>query len=135
MENVNRCGIFVTVRRAVLSKILIADDNEHNLYIARFLLEDAGHEVVQVESGEDAVSAVNETVFDLVLMDIQMPGMDGIEATRRIKDSGSTVPIVALTAKAMRGDKEAILAAGCDGYISKPFEVEAFVTEVEGFIS
>ena len=118
-----------------MSKILIADDNEHNLYIARFLLEDAGHEVVQVECGEDAVKTLDENEFDLVLMDIQMPGMDGIEATRRIKDAGGTVPIVALTAKAMRGDREAILAAGCDGYISKPFEVEAFVAEVEGFIS
>ena len=118
-----------------MSKILIADDNEHNLYIARFLLEDAGHEVVQVESGEAAVNAATETAFELILMDIQMPGMDGIEATRRIKDSGITIPIVALTAKAMRGDREAILAAGCDGYISKPFEVEAFVAEVEGFIS
>ncbi len=118
-----------------MSKILIADDNEHNLYIARFLLEDAGHEVMQVESGEDAVNAVSESSFELILMDIQMPGMDGIEATRRIKDSGVATPVVALTAKAMRGDREAILAAGCDGYISKPFEVEAFVAEVEGFIS
>ena len=118
-----------------MSKILIADDNEHNLYIARFLLEDAGHDVVQVESGEDAVNAATETAFELILMDIQMPGMDGIEATRRIKDSGITTPVVALTAKAMRGDREAILAAGCDGYISKPFEVDAFVAEVEGFIS
>lgn len=118
-----------------MSKILIADDNEHNLYIARFLLEDAGHEIVQVENGEDAVKTASESAFDLILMDIQMPGMDGIEATRRIKDAGFTSPIVALTAKAMRGDREAILAAGCDGYISKPFEVEAFVAEVEGFIS
>ena len=118
-----------------MSKILIADDNEHNLYIARFLLEDAGHDIVQVESGEEAVNSASKDSFQLILMDIQMPGMDGIEATRRIKDSGVTTPIVALTAKAMRGDREAILAAGCDGYISKPFEVEAFVAEVEGFIS
>lgn len=122
-------------RSSILSKILIADDNEHNLYIARFLLEDAGHEVVQVESGEEAVKAASDAAFDLILMDIQMPGMDGIEATRYIKDSGASTPVVALTAKAMRGDREAILAAGCDGYISKPFEVEAFVAEVESFIS
>ena len=118
-----------------MSKILIADDNEHNLYIARFLLEDAGHEVVQVESGEAALDIAGQSSFELILMDIQMPGMDGIEATHRIKELGVTTPIVALTAKAMRGDREAILAAGCDGYISKPFKVDAFVAEVETFIS
>jgi len=118
-----------------LSKILIADDNEHNRYIARFLLEDAGHEVNQVENGEQAVDAVIDVIYDLILMDIQMPGMDGIEATRRIKGAGVATPVVALTAKAMRGDREAILAAGCDGYISKPFEVDAFVSEVERYIT
>ncbi|WP_126456644.1 response regulator [Sulfuriflexus mobilis] len=118
-----------------MSKILIADDNEHNLYIARFLLEDAGHETVQVTSGEEAVNTASADNFDLILMDIQMPGMDGIEATRRIKAAGVSAPIVALTAKAMSGDKEAILAAGCDGYISKPFEVEVFVAVVERYLS
>lgn len=120
---------------SVLSKILIADDNEHNLYIARFLLEDAGHETVQVTSGEEAVNTASADNFDLILMDIQMPGMDGIEATKRIKAAGVSAPIVALTAKAMSGDKEAILAAGCDGYISKPFEVEVFVAVVERYLS
>jgi len=118
-----------------MSKILIADDNEHNRYIARFLLEDAGHEVAQVENGEDAVSQAQESSFDLVLMDIQMPGMDGIEATKQLKLAGCATPIVALTAKAMRGDREEILAAGCDGYISKPFEVDAFVADVEKYIN
>jgi len=118
-----------------MSNILIADDNEHNRYIARFLLEDAGHTVEQVENGEDAVQEAPKGEFDLVLMDIQMPGMDGIEATKQLKSAGFAVPIVALTAKAMRGDREEILAAGCDGYISKPFEVDAFVAEVEKYIS
>ena len=118
-----------------MSSILIADDNEHNRYIARFLLEDAGHQVEQVENGEDAVNVAQQGAFDLVLMDIQMPGMDGIEATRQLKDFGLTIPIVALTAKAMRGDREEILEAGCDGYISKPFEVEQFVADVEKYIT
>jgi len=118
-----------------MSSILIADDNEHNRYIARFLLEDAGHQVEQVENGEDAVKVAQQGAFDLVLMDIQMPGMDGIEATKQLKGSGLTIPIVALTAKAMRGDREEILEAGCDGYISKPFEVEQFVAEVEKYIT
>ena len=71
----------------------------------------------------------------LVTMDIEMPVMDGIEATKQLKSAGCAIPIVALTAKAMRGDREEILAAGCDGYISKPFEVDTFVGEVEKYIS
>jgi len=117
-----------------MSNILIADDNEHNRYIARYLLEDAGHQIEQAENGNDAVKLAQKGNFDLVLMDIQMPGMDGITATKHLKSEGFNVPIVALTAKAMRGDKEEILAAGCDGYISKPFEVDAFVSEVEKYI-
>jgi len=117
-----------------MSTILIADDNEHNRYIARFLLEDAGHEVVQVENGAEAVTAASDAKYDLILMDIQMPVMDGIEATRQIKQADTSIPVIALTAKAMQGDREEILAAGCDGYISKPFEVDAFVSEVEKFI-
>lgn len=118
-----------------MSHILIADDNEHNRYIARFLLEDAGHEIEQAENGIDAVELAQKGNFDLVLMDIQMPGMDGIQATKKLKAEGFSIPIVALTAKAMRGDREEILAAGCDGYISKPFEVDAFVAEVEAYIN
>ena len=117
-----------------MSSILIADDNEHNRYIARFLLEDAGHQVEQVENGEDAVRKAQKGNFDLVLMDIQMPVLDGLEATKQLKQAGFNTPIVALTAKAMRGDREEILAAGCDGYISKPFEVDAFVIDVEKYI-
>ena len=117
-----------------MSQILIADDNEHNRYIARFLLEDAGHIVEQVENGNDAVTAATEKSYDLILMDIQMPVMDGIEATRKIKEAGVTAPVVALTAKAMRGDREEILGAGCDGYISKPFKVENFANQVEEYI-
>jgi len=118
-----------------MSNILIADDNEHNRYIARFLLEDVGHTVEQVENGEDAVREAQKGNYDLVLMDIQMPKMDGIEATKQLKLAGYAMPIVALTAKAMRGDREEILSAGCDGYISKPFEVDAFVAEVEKYIT
>jgi len=117
-----------------MSKILIADDNEHNRYIARFLLEDAGHNIDQAENGNDAVKFAQICNYDLIFMDIQMPGMDGIEATKLLKSEGFSTPIVALTAKAMRGDREEILAAGCDGYISKPFEVDAFVAEVEKYI-
>lgn len=118
-----------------MSQILIADDNEHNRYIARFLLEDAGHEVAQVENGSEAVAAATEKNYDLILMDIQMPVMDGMEATKRLKEAGITAPIVALTAKAMRGDREEILAAGCDGYISKPFKVENFAEQVADYLN
>ena len=99
-----------------MSSILIADDNEHNRYIARFLLEDAGHDVEQVENGEDAVKVAQQSLFDLVLMDIQMPGIDGIEAMKQIRsqDGGDKVPVLALTAYAMKGDRERLLEDGFD---------------------
>lgn len=115
--------------------ILVADDNEHNRYIASFLLERAEHTVTKVENGEDAVRAATQNDFDLILMDIQMPGMDGIEATNKIKAAGITTPVVAMTARAMHTDREEILAAGCDGYIPKPFKVEDFIDQVDKFLS
>lgn len=117
-----------------MSKILVVDDNMHNRYIARFLLEHAGYDIDEAESGEQAVEISKSRQFDLVLMDIQMPGMDGIEAMRRMREQGVTTTVVALTAKAMHGDREKILEQGCDGYISKPFRVEEFVKQVETYL-
>ncbi len=114
-----------------MSTILIADDNAENLYLARYLLENAGHSVQVAHNGEEAVSAVQQNPdFDLILMDVQMPILDGLEATKRIKANGSMTPIVALTAKAMAGDRDLILASGCDGYIEKPFDVEMFLSQI-----
>ena len=109
-----------------MSIILITDDNAQNLYLARFLLEKEGHKISEATNGEEAVSAVEENSFDLILMDIQMPVMDGLEATKKIKQINPQQKVVALTAKAMSGDKEEILASGFDGYIEKPINPTGF---------
>ena len=116
--------------------LLIVDDNAQNLYLARFLLERSGYEICEAHNGQEAV-AVTQTQTQrpaLVLMDIQMPGMDGLEATRQIKAGMAAPLVVALTAKVMAGDREAILAAGCDGYIQKPIDPDSFVSEVETYL-
>ncbi|MCF6234828.1 MAG: response regulator [Gammaproteobacteria bacterium] len=114
--------------------ILVADDNEQNLYLTRFLLERSGYTVCEANNGEQAVAAVQSNSLALVLMDIQMPGMGGLEATRRIQATTNAPTVVALTAKVMAGDREAILAAGFDGYIQKPIEPDRFVTQVEAYL-
>lgn len=116
------------------ASILIADDNEQNLYLARYLLERNGHTIHQVSNGEEAVNAAQSLSPKLILMDIQMPIMDGLEATRIIKCNNNTTTIIALTAKVMSGDREAILAAGCDGYIQKPIDPSNFVAQVETYL-
>lgn len=117
-----------------MSKMLVVDDNPQNLYLARFLLEQGGHEIIEAYNGQEAVDKVKSDVFDLVLMDIQMPIMDGLEATRLIKDMKPEQIVVALTAKVMSGDREAILGAGCDGVVEKPIEPTNFLSRVEGYL-
>ena len=118
-----------------MSRILIADDNQQNLYLARFLLEQKGHQVDEASNGAEAVEAAGRTDYDLILMDIQMPVMDGLEATRLIKQRADAPTIAALTAKAMLGDKEMILASGCDGYIKKPIDPGTFCNLVAEYLS
>lgn len=117
-----------------MSKILVADDNAQNLYLVRFLLEKNGHDVDEAVNGEFVVQAVENKSYDLILMDIQMPILNGIEATRAIKLKAGAPKIVALTASAMDGDAESIIAAGCDGYIAKPIVLDAFVGLVESYL-
>jgi len=118
-----------------MSKILIVDDNAQNLYLARFLLEQNGHEIKEAKNGQEAVDYFKNETADLILMDVQMPVMDGITATKIIKtEIDSMINIVALTAKAMTGDREEILSAGCDGYIKKPIEPDTFVNLVEMYL-
>lgn len=117
-----------------MSMILITDDNAQNLYLARFLLEKEGHQIAEATNGEEAITATQEETFDLILMDIQMPVMDGLEATRRIKEMNQRQKIVALTARAMTGDKEEILASGFDGYIEKPIDPKYFANEVKTYL-
>ncbi|MBR9987957.1 MAG: response regulator [Desulfosarcina sp.] len=103
-------------------RVLVAEDNPTNQQVAQAILEGAGIAVTIVNNGEAAVQAIRDTPFDAVLMDIQMPRMNGYEATRKIRElpQGGTIPIVAMTAHAMKGDEEKCLEAGMDGYISKP---------------
>jgi CheY-like chemotaxis protein len=109
-------------------RILVAEDNSINQMLAVRLLEKAGHSVAVANNGEEAVAAVARETFDLVMMDVQMPVMDGFEATARIrqqeKETGRHLPIVAMTAHAMKGDRERCLDAGMDGYVAKPVQRE-----------
>ena len=109
-------------------RILLAEDNAVNRKLALVMLKKAGYAVKTVENGKEAVRALEEGVFDLVLMDVQMPVMDGVEATRKIRGmeekTGEHIPIVALTANAMKGDRERYLKAGMDDYMTKPFKWE-----------
>jgi PAS domain S-box-containing protein len=117
-------------------KILLAEDNRVNQVLAVRLLEKRGHSVVLVETGKAALKALQTESFDLALMDIQMPEMDGLEATARVREheraTGMHIPIVAMTAHAMTGDKERCLEAGMDAYISKPLSVKELFATIEG---
>jgi PAS domain S-box-containing protein len=116
-------------------RVLLVDDNKVNQKLAARLLERRGHRVTVVGDGRAAVTAVAAGGFDIVLMDVQMPGMDGIEATALIRGNeagtGSHIPIVAMTAHAMKGDDERCLAAGMDGYVSKPFDAKHLLETIE----
>ena len=117
-------------------KILIVEDNEKNMYLMNFILTKKGYEVVKAETGEKGVETAIKERPDLVLMDIQLPGIDGFEATKQIRgsDANGEIPIVAITSYAMAGDKERVLAAGCNGYIEKPINPDTFVAEIEEYI-
>lgn len=116
-------------------RILIAEDDPQNLYLVKFLLENRGYDVLTAADGGEAVDIARAEKPDLVLMDMLLPRVDGYEATRVLKaDAGFDRPVVALTAYSMKGDREAILDAGCDGYISKPIDPSSFVDEVEKYL-
>ena len=123
-------------------RILLAEDNKVNQVVATRLLEKRGHTVVIVGDGREALAALDASSsggFDLLLMDVQMPGMDGFEATRIIRErekaSGTHLPIIAMTAHAMKGDEERCLAAGMDGYVSKPFQAEEVFATIDRVLS
>jgi len=119
-----------------MKKILVVEDNTTNFYLINFILEKKGYEVIPAKSGEEGVEAAIKEKPDLILMDVQLPGIDGLEATRRIRNSKANdkVPIIALTSYAMAGDKEKALAAGCTGYIKKPINPETFIAEIEKYL-
>ena len=112
-----------------MAKVLVIEDNPANMTLATFLLQSAGHEVMSATDAEAGLTIARELQPDLILMDIQLPGMDGLEATALLKadDATRTIPVIALTALAMKGDEERIRAAGCDGYIAKPLAYREFL--------
>ena len=117
-------------------KVLLIEDNLMNMELAADLLEAAGFQVLKAERAEDGIAMAVAQQPDIILMDIALPGMDGLEATRRIKQDARTarIPIVALTASAMRGDDDRARSAGCCGYIAKPIDTRQFARTVAAFM-
>ena len=115
-------------------RILVVEDNPKNLKLVRDVLTYAGFEVIEATSGEDGVRLVQESVPDLVLMDLQLPGIDGAEALRQIRLSEKQVPVVAVTAFAMNNDRTRAFEAGFDGYVEKPISVRALPQQVSDFL-
>jgi two-component system cell cycle response regulator DivK len=117
-------------------KILIVEDEPRNLKLFSDLLTRFGYEIFQATDGEMGVESSRTTKPDLILMDIMMPRMDGLEATRIIKADATTkhIPIVALTSFAMKGDRERTLEAGCNAYIAKPVDIQELLKAVSGFL-
>jgi len=115
-----------------MPKVLIVEDNPANMTLAAFLLQSAGHTVLRATDAEAGLTLARDEQPDLILMDIQLPGMDGLEATALLKraESTCTIPVIALTALAMKGDEERIRAAGCDGYIAKPMHYKKFLATI-----
>ncbi len=118
-------------------RILVVEDNELNLKLVRDVLSYAGYEVVEARTGEQGVELAAECRPDLVLMDLQLPGIDGIEALRQLRASpwSQGVPVVAVTAFAMREDRERAVRAGFDGYMEKPFGIRELPGQVQRFLS
>jgi Response regulators consisting of a CheY-like receiver domain and a winged-helix DNA-binding domain len=119
-----------------MTKVLVIEDNEMNRYLISFILKGEGFEVIEAITGEVGVEMAIRDRPDLILMDIQLPGIDGLEATKRIRASPADekVPIIALTSYAMSGDREKALAAGCTGYIEKPINPDTIMDEIRKYL-
>lgn len=120
-----------------MAVVLVVEDNPANMTLASFLLTSAGHTVLSAINAEEGLTLAREQQPQLILMDIQLPGMDGLQATTLLKGDNATcaIPIIALTALAMKGDEERIRAAGCDGYIAKPIRYQEFLAAIEARLS
>jgi two-component system cell cycle response regulator DivK len=118
------------------NKVLVVEDNEQNLYLLTFLLEQQGYKVIKAHSGLQAIEQTKVERPDLILMDIQLPEMDGYEATRMIRGIPeiSHTCIVAITSYAMADDRAKALAAGCNGYMEKPIQPETFASEIAKYL-
>jgi CheY-like chemotaxis protein len=113
-------------------KILLVEDNEVNRRLAEFLLRSQGYRVLEATTAQEAFILLKSERPHLILMDLQLPGMDGLEATKRLKEDPGTrdIPVLAVTSYAMKGDREKAFAAGCVGYMTKPIDKATFVQEV-----
>lgn len=120
-----------------MARILVIEDNTANMKLVVFLLESEGHDVLQANDAEQGIRLAREQLPELILMDVQLPGMDGLVATRLLKGDAATraIKVVALTAFAMRGDEENIRAAGCDGYVAKPIRYQEFLQTVGNMLA
>ena len=118
-------------------QILVIEDNALNLKLVRDVLQYAGYDVVEAHSGEEGVQLAGERTPDLVLMDLQLPGIDGAEALRQIRERepAKAVPVIAVTAFAMKNDQERASLAGFDGYLAKPINVRAFPSQIRAFLA
>ncbi len=119
-----------------MKKILVVEDNEKSMYLISFILKNNSYEVIEATSGEQCVELAIKEKPDLILMDIQLPGIDGLEATKRIRASKADgeIPIIALTSYAMTGDREKAMEAGCTGYIEKPINPDTVLSEIEKYL-
>jgi two-component system cell cycle response regulator DivK len=120
-----------------VAKVLIVEDNPANMTLVRFLLQSVGHTVLSATDAEAGLTLARDEQPTLILMDIQLPGMDGLAATALLKTNDSTraIPVIALTALAMKGDEERIRAAGCDGYIAKPLRYQDFLATIAAHLA
>lgn len=114
-------------------KVLVIEDNEQNLYLVRFILERNGYEVFAAPDGRSGIETASSLRPDLILLDIQLPEMDGYTVARNLRQDPAlaNTPIIAVTSYAMVGDREKVMEAGCDGYIEKPIDPDLFVSQIE----
>lgn len=120
-----------------MAQILVIEDNPTNMKLVRFLLEQAGHEVIARTTANEGLAYLEESRPALVLMDIQLPDLDGLTATKRIRANPKLegLPVIAVTAFAMKGDEERARDAGCDGYITKPIRYQALLDTVKRYLT
>ena len=118
-------------------KILVIEDNEQNLYLMRYILEDCDYEVFAAVDGKEGIGLAASLLPNLILLDIQLPGMDGYAVARNLRENPNLAdtPIVAVTSYAMPGDREKAMEAGCSGYIEKPIDPDTFDKQVEKYLS
>ena len=118
-----------------MKRVLVIEDNENNLYLVRFILEKNGYEVLEARDGKTGMELAIQQKPDLVIVDIQLPDINGLEVARQLRDSGAgELPIVALTSYALTGDREKTIKAGCTGYIEKPIRPESFISDITQFL-